>query len=120
MKRLFYFVLVLPALQLPAAFHASPTTVSTPGTVAKTTPSGRLSLDLDLGPEMTGTLSRPVLVQRDGPKAEFERARVKALLQVHHTKAWLAEHLMPEVLAQQVADMSYTSWNTRTGSSRQG
>lgn len=105
MKRLLYLVLVLPALLLRAVFRVSAKTVSAKGTVVKTTPSGRMSRGLDLGLEMTEPLSQPVLVLCDGAKAEFERDQIEVLLQVHHAKARLAEHLTLEMLAQEVADV---------------
>ena len=82
MKRLFHLVLVLPAVLLLGAVEDLPNTSPVPGTAAKTTPFGRPSLGLDLGPEMAGPLSQPVLALRDGPKTEFERDRIEALLQV--------------------------------------
>lgn len=105
MKRLFHLVLVLPAVLLLGAVEDLPNTSPVPGTAAKTTPFGRPSLGVDLGLEMAGPLSQPVLALRDGPKTEFERDRIEALLQVHRAKARPAEHLTPEMLAQQVADV---------------
>ena len=77
MKRLFHLVLVLPALLLLGAVEDLNTS-PVPGTAAKTTPFGRPSLGLDLGLEMAGPLSQPVLALRDGPKTEFERDRIEA------------------------------------------
>jgi RHS repeat-associated protein len=105
MKRLFYLVLVLPALLLLAAVQDSSKTATAQRSAAKTTPSGRPGLGLDLGQEMAGPLSQPVLAVSDGPKTEFERDQIEALLQVHRAKARPAERLTPEMLAQQVADV---------------
>ncbi len=54
---------------------------------------------------MSSPLSQPVLALRAGPKTEFERGRIEALLQVHRAKARPAEQLTPAMVAQQAADV---------------
>jgi hypothetical protein len=59
MKRLFYLVLVLPALLLLAAVQDSPKTAPAQGSAEKTSPFDRPSIGLDLGREMAGSQSQP-------------------------------------------------------------
>lgn len=102
MKRLFYLALVLPALLLRAAFHVSAKTVSAEGTPAKTTPSGRLSPDLDLGPKTAGPLSQPVLAHQvanidqhivEDPDGEFTAGLRVKMVKFNRTTGRFAKSL---------------------------